>query len=51
VAHSMDIEYGCLHVIHEILFVSEQLQRLAALESFEVKFMQSNIYKVSMFSS
>lgn len=48
---SMDIEHACLHVIHEILFVSEQLQRVAALENFEVRFVQSDVYKVCVFSS
>jgi hypothetical protein len=51
VAHSVDIEYACLRVICELLFVREQLQRVAALENFEVKFVQSNVYKVCMFSS
>lgn len=48
---SVDIEHPCLHVICEILFVREQLQRVAALKNFGVKFMQSNIYKVCMLSS
>jgi hypothetical protein len=51
VVRSVDIEHACLHVICEILFVREQLQRVAAMENFEVKFMQSNVYKVCMFSS
>jgi hypothetical protein len=48
---SMDIEHACLHVIHEMLFVSEHLQRVAALENFEGKFLQSYVYKVCVFSS
>jgi len=51
VIHSVDVEHACLHVTCEILFVREQLQRVAALENFEVKFMQSNMYKVCMLSS
>jgi hypothetical protein len=38
----MDIENTCLHVIHELLFASEQLQRVVALENFEFKFVQSS---------
>ena len=48
---SMGIEHACLHVICEVLLVSEKLQRVAALENFEVKLMQSNVCKVCMFSS
>lgn len=48
---SMGIERASLRVTREILYVSEKLQRVAALENFEVKFMQSNVCKVCMFSS
>lgn len=51
VTRSMGIEHACLHVICEVLLVSEKLQRVAALENFEVKLMQSNVCKVCMFSS
>jgi hypothetical protein len=48
---SMDIEHARLHVLPEILFVSKKLQRVAALENFEAKVVQSNVYKVCMVSS
>jgi hypothetical protein len=51
VACGMDIEHTCLHVIYEILFRSEQLQRVAALENIEVKIVQSSMYKICLFSS